>query len=120
MKPRLDVVAGIIQDNQARFLLSQRPAHKHQGGRWEFPGGKVEPGETPAAALSRELEEELGIQAIDSVPFMTIDHDYPDLSVRLMFRQVTRWAGEPHGREQQPLGRLRHHPQQQHELIDLP
>ena len=106
MTARLEVVAGIIRDSQGRFLLSQRPPHKHQGGRWEFPGGKLEAGETPAQALTRELEEELGIQVLDSMPFMTIHHDYPELSVRLMFRQVTGWQGEPHGREQQPLGRF--------------
>ena len=106
MTPRLKVVAGIIEDGDGHVLLTQRPAHKHQGGCWEFPGGKVEAGESAHAALARELEEELGIAIGDSTPFMTIDHDYPDLSVRLMFRHVADWRGEPHPREQQPLARF--------------
>ena len=105
---RLLVVAGVIREcppseSRQRILLSQRPAHKHQGGRWEFPGGKVESGESAHDALARELHEELGITVHDSTPFMTIDHDYPDLSVRLLFRDVTDLSGRPHGREQQPL-----------------
>lgn len=103
-RPRLTVVAGIIEDDSGQILLSQRPAHKHQGGRWEFPGGKVEAGESASQALARELEEELGLQVQASEPFMTVDHDYEALSVRLLFRRVTGWAGEPHGREGQPLG----------------
>lgn len=103
-RDRLLVVAGIIREQSGnRILLSQRPAHKHQGGRWEFPGGKVERGESAAQALARELHEELGIDVHASRPFMTIDHDYPDLSVRLLFREVEDWRGLPHGREQQPL-----------------
>lgn len=97
------VVAGIIRDAHGNVLLSKRPVKKHQGGLWEFPGGKVEPGETPAQALARELDEELGIHVTGSEPFMTIDHDYPDLSVRLMFRTVDDWHGEAHGKEQQPV-----------------
>ena len=100
---RLDVVAAIIRDSRRFLLLSKRPEHKHQGGLWEFPGGKVEAGETLHEALARELHEELGIDAVESMPFMTIDHSYPDLTVRLHFREVTNWKGEPHGREQQPI-----------------
>lgn len=100
---RLDVVAAIIRDSSGRVLLSQRPQHKHQGGLWEFPGGKLEPGETPHQALVREIDEELGLSVIASRPFMTISHDYPDLCVRLMFREASQWTGEPHGREGQPL-----------------
>ena len=99
----LDVVAAIILDRSDRVLLSQRPAHKHQGGCWEFPGGKMEAGESFHQALARELHEELGIDITASTPFMTIHHDYPDLSVRLHFRTVRQWLGEPHGREQQPV-----------------
>jgi len=100
---RLNVVAAIVRDTDGRLLLSQRPAHKHQGGRWEFPGGKVEPNETLHEALARELHEELGIDILASAPFMTIDHHYPELSVRLHFREVDAWQGMPHGREQQPF-----------------
>lgn len=104
---RLDVVAAIIRDGTdagaGRILLSRRHASKHQGGRWEFPGGKVEEGESLHQALARELNEELGIDSHVSAPFMTIDHHYPELSVRLHFRELTDWSGEPHGREQQPV-----------------
>ncbi len=101
---RLGVVAGIIRDEHGRVLLAQRPAHKHQGGCWEFPGGKIQRAETASVALARELAEELDIRVLASQPFMTIDHDYPDLSVRLYFREVTRWQGQPCGMEGQPLG----------------
>lgn len=100
---RLDVVAAIIRDDLGRVLLARRPEHKHQGGRWEFPGGKVEAGEALQHALQRELDEELGVVARASRPFMTVDHHYPDLHVRLHFRDVTDWHGEPHGREGQPV-----------------
>lgn len=100
---RLDVVAAVIRDAAGNILLSQRLAGKHQGGRWEFPGGKVEPGETLHQALARELHEELGIDCHNSCAFMTIDHQYPELHVRLHFREVTQWSGVPHGREQQPV-----------------
>lgn len=103
MTERLDVVAAIVRNPQGEILLSQRPAHKHQGGRREFPGGKVEAGESLHDALARELHEELGIDVHRSVPFMTIDHVYPELTVRLYFREVTDWSGRPHGREQQPV-----------------
>lgn len=100
---RLHVVAAAILDGQGRVLLAQRPRHKHQGGLWEFPGGKVEPGEAPAAALARELSEELGITPSHARPFLTIPYDYPDKSVLLDVWQVTAWDGAPHGREGQPV-----------------
>lgn len=103
MSAPLLVVAAIIRGPDGRILLSQRPAHKHKGGCWEFPGGKVEPGETLADALARELHEELGLTVQACQPFMTVQHDYPELSVRLCFREVTAFAGEPSGREGQPV-----------------
>ncbi|KGD60241.1 hypothetical protein T9A_02634 [Alcanivorax jadensis T9] len=101
--PAITVVAAIIRGNDGRICLSRRPDHKHQGGRWEFPGGKVEPGEPLSAALARELEEELGMQAAISSPFMTIAHQYQDLHVTLHFRDVTAWQGEPSGCEGQQV-----------------
>ncbi|MCK5873141.1 MAG: Nudix family hydrolase [Alcanivoracaceae bacterium] len=103
LAPRLDVVAAIIRDDAGRVLLARRPQHKHQGGRWEFPGGKVEPGEALQHALQRELDEELGLFSLSCRPFMTVDHHYPDLHVRLHFREVSDWHGEPHGREGQAV-----------------
>lgn len=101
--PEITVAAGVIRDGQGRVCLSRRPAHKHQGGLWEFPGGKVEAGENAHAALARELHEELGLTVGASAPFMTVEHRYQDLRVILHFRDVTAWRGEPHGREGQPV-----------------
>ena len=103
MSKVIEVAAAIIRDASGRVLLSRRPSHKHQGDCWEFPGGKCEPNESMEAALTRELDEELGLTLFSSVPFMTIDHDYPDRRVRLCFREVTRFRGQPRGREGQPV-----------------
>ena len=100
-RPRVEVVAAVLQREDGSFLLAQRPAGKVYAGYWEFPGGKVEPGEAPAAALSRELHEELGIDVRQSYPWVTRDYDYEHAAVRLRFRRVTDWSGELHGRERQ-------------------
>ncbi|WP_027602980.1 MULTISPECIES: Nudix family hydrolase [Pseudomonas] len=100
---RLHVVAAVIRDPQGRILIAQRPAHKHQGGLWEFPGGKVEAGEAPAAALARELAEELGIQVTRARPLLQVRHDYPDQAVLLDVWQVDAFTGDAHGAEGQPL-----------------
>lgn len=99
----IEVAAAIVRDSHGRVLLSRRPAHKHQGDCWEFPGGKREPDESMEKALARELDEELGLALRACRPFMTIDHDYPDRRVRLCFREVTDFAGSPRGREGQPV-----------------
>lgn len=101
--PAITVVAAIIRGEDGRICLSKRPDNKHQGGRWEFPGGKVEGGERLADALTRELHEELGMEDSVSSPFMTIAHQYPDLHVTLHFRDVTAWRGVPVGREGQQV-----------------
>lgn len=75
-KPPVPVVAAVITDDRGRFLLAQRPAHKKLGLKWEFPGGKVEPGETPDAALARELREELGIEVAGIEPLSRFTYDY--------------------------------------------
>lgn len=98
---RIEVVAAVICNARDEFLLAQRPAGKVYAGYWEFPGGKVEDGETAAAALKRELHEELGIEAITAYPWLTRDFDYDHAAVRLRFFRVIEWAGELHGREQQ-------------------
>lgn len=99
---RILVVAAVIR-REGRILIAQRPLDKHMGGLWEFPGGKVEPGEPVAQALVRELDEELGIVARDFAPLIRISHDYPDKSVCLDVWEVTGFAGEPHGREGQAV-----------------
>ena len=101
-EPFIDVVAAIIRspDGQ-RVLLSLRGSHQHQGNRWEFPGGKVNAGESVEGALVRELQEELGITPSAHAEFSTLEHRYPDKSVRLHFREVTAFSGTETGREGQ-------------------
>ena len=99
----IHVVAAAIFDSQNRVLVAQRPAHVHQGGLWEFPGGKLEPGESAEQALRRELQEELGIDVVRARPLIQIRHDYPDKSVLLDVWRVDEFAGQPHGREGQPI-----------------
>ena len=102
-KVTVHVAVGVLQDSSGRVLLTRRPPKAHQGGLWEFPGGKVEVGETVLAALARELIEELAVQVEASQPLMTIAHDYGDKQVLLDIHTVTSWAGEPRGVEGQPL-----------------
>ena len=100
----IDVVAGIIFDaEQARVLLALRKPDQHQGDRWEFPGGKIEPEETHTAALKRELLEELAIDVLQCQHRRTLEHHYADRHVRLHFRDVTSFTGEPRGCEGQQL-----------------
>ena len=80
---RIHVVAAIIIGQQQQILISRRPDHLHQGGLWEFPGGKVEVNEQPQRALARELREELAIEIEVLQPYMQISHDYPDKNVLL-------------------------------------
>lgn len=105
----IHVAAGAISDARGRILVTKRPDRVHQGGRWEFPGGKLEPGETPAAALARELHEELGVRVSASRPLIRIHHDYGDRRILLDVRRVVSYRGEPQGREGQPLAWV--HPQ---------
>lgn len=100
-RSRVEVVAAVITGPDGRFLLGQRPAGKVYAGYWEFPGGKVEPGEAPLAALVRELREELGIEVEHAYPWLTRDYDYAHAAVRLRFFRVVRWSGVLHGRENQ-------------------
>ncbi len=99
----LPVVAAVLERGDGRLLVAQRPHHLDHGGCWEFPGGKVEPGESETAALARELVEELGIELLESRPLLHLEHRYPKRRVALSFHRVVRWRGEPVGREGQPL-----------------
>lgn len=100
----IDVVAGIIFNaDQSQVLLSLRKPEQHQGNRWEFPGGKVEASETIECALTRELQEELGILVTVACPYFKIEHAYVDKAVRLHFWQVDHFTGKPVGRENQQL-----------------
>ena len=100
-RTRIEVVAAVIFNPRGEFLLAQRPAGKVYAGYWEFPGGKIEPGEDAATALKRELHEELGIEVTLAYPWLTRDFDYAHAAVRLRFFRVLAWSGELHGREQQ-------------------
>lgn len=100
---RVEVAAAVVMRDNGRFLLARRPVGKVYAGYWEFPGGKIESGESPLAALRRELHEELGIDVEEAYPWITRDYDYPHAAVRLRFLRVTGWHGEPHGREAQGL-----------------
>jgi 8-oxo-dGTP diphosphatase len=97
----IDVAAAILIRPDGSVLLAQRPEGKVYAGYWEFPGGKVEPGESLRAALDRELIEELGVRPERAYPWVTQTFAYPHATVRLHFFRVTGWAGEPHGRENQ-------------------
>lgn len=97
------VVAGVIGDARGRILLAQRTGASDLGGLWEFPGGKINPGESPEHALARELDEELGIQAEVGEAVITVPQLYPDKRLTLDVRHVTRWQGNPRGREGQAL-----------------
>lgn len=99
----IEVAAGIITDEDGRVLLMQRLPGKHLAGLWEFPGGKLEPGETVVQALVRELREELGIEVMASELLISVPWHYPDKSVRLHAMRVTTWRGDVAAREGHPL-----------------
>ncbi|SBS30037.1 8-oxo-dGTP diphosphatase [Marinomonas spartinae] len=104
------VAAGIIL-REGQVFIALRSSDKHQGGLWEFPGGKCEEGEVSLSALARELNEECGVEVLEASHFQTVAHDYGDKQVELVFFTVTKFSGEPHGREGQevcwvPLGDL--------------
>lgn len=100
----VDVAVGVLVRRDGAFLLGSRPSGKPYAGYWEFPGGKVEAGESVADALRRELHEELGIAIGEPVPWVTREFDYPHAFVRLHFQRVFDWQGEPHAREEQRFG----------------
>ena len=95
------VVAAALVDDEGRVLIAQRPQGKQLAGLWEFPGGKVEPGETPELALIRELEEELGIIVKKAclAPFVFASHTYDDFHLLMPLFLIRRWEGEPEARE---------------------
>ncbi|RMG38372.1 MAG: Nudix family hydrolase [Gammaproteobacteria bacterium] len=107
MTEPVEVAAAALVDAAGRVLLAQRHPEAHQGGLWEFPGGKCERDEPVECALVRELREELGIEAEAWRPLIRVRHDYGDRCVVLHVYRVTGWRGKPQGREGQPLAWVR-------------
>lgn len=103
MTKRIHVAAGVILNSEGQVLLALRPKDKHKGGLWEFPGGKVEAGESVQQALARELLEEINLVVLASSPFLVIDYDYGDKLVTLDVWLVTQFSGVPHGSEGQEV-----------------
>ena len=97
----VNAAVAVLQDASGRVLLAQRPEGKGWAGWWEFPGGKIEQGESAQQALSRELMEELGMQVVQAYPWLTREHAYPEKTVRLHFFMVRDWQGEPQSLENQ-------------------
>jgi len=96
-RPLVLVVAAALVDAQGRVLVAQRPAGRSLAGLWEFPGGKVEPGEGLEEALVRELQEELDVEARTSAlePFAFASHGYPDFALLMPLYLLREWSGEP-------------------------
>ncbi len=101
MSASIQVAAGVIFNQAGEILLAKRPFDVHQGGLWEFPGGKVEPCEDIMTALARELQEELGLIVIKARPLIKLHYDYPDLSVVLNVWLINQWQGQIHSKEGQ-------------------
>ena len=104
-KPVLYVAACALLDADRRVLIAQRPVGKAMAGLWEFPGGKIESGETPEAAVMRELREELGVEPCERClhPFAFASHDYPDFHLFMPLFVCRQWDGFPDPREGQTL-----------------
>jgi len=100
---KVHVAVAAISNECGEVLIARRPEHVHQGGLWEFPGGKLEAGESVSEALRRELAEEIGIIARSARPLLRLHYDYPDKSVLLDVWLVSQFSGSPHGREGQPV-----------------
>ena len=103
MSELISVAVGVIENADRRILISKRHAEVHLGGLWEFPGGKVDAGESATQAVARELNEELGIDVHGSEFLFDIHHDYPERSVCLSIFHITQFSGEPMGLEGQPV-----------------
>jgi 8-oxo-dGTP diphosphatase len=101
LQQAVHVAVAVVVNHHAQILVSKRASHQHQGGLWEFPGGKVENGEPVQSALARELHEELNISLSNATPLLQVSHDYGDKHVLLDVWWVSEYAGEVHGNEGQ-------------------
>jgi len=106
-RPVTPVAVGVIVRTDGAVLLADRPAGKPYAGYWEFPGGKIESGESVEQALERELAEELGVRVRSTEPWTVLEYDYPHAYVRLHFQRIFDWLGTPHPVEGQQLMFLR-------------
>ena len=108
MNKIIHVAVGVItstnEQQQIQYFLTKRLEHSHQGGKWEFPGGKLEDGETVAQALARELKEEVAIEVLSCIPLTIIDYDYGDKQVCLEVFIVDNYTAEPNAQEGQEQG----------------
>ena len=98
----LQISVGIIRNTAGEIYITQRAADAHMAHKWEFPGGKIEAGETPHDAVIRELQEEVGISATSLHQFDKLEYQFPDRHITLWFWLVDGWEGEPWGKEGQP------------------
>ncbi|BCA41255.1 8-oxo-dGTP diphosphatase MutT [Kluyvera ascorbata] len=98
----LQISVGIIRNADGEIYITQRAADSHMAHKWEFPGGKIEAGETPEEAVIRELQEEVGIAATSLHQFDKLEYQFPDRHITLWFWMVDGWEGEPWGKEGQP------------------
>ena len=114
----IHVIVGALADAQGRVLIAQRPRGRHMAGRWEFPGGKLAPGEDSCDGLRRELAEELGVIVREARPLIRLRHDYPDRRVLLEVWQVTAYDGEPKSLESQALAWARPDELPAHDLLE--
>ena len=101
--PIVHVVVGVLLNENQQVLIALRPVQSHQGGLWEFPGGKVEEGESVECALNREFEEELGLSVLACTELTQIRHEYSDKSVLLDVWRIEKYSGTPKGREGQVI-----------------
>jgi len=100
---RIEVAVGVVFDQDGRILVGQRVVKDLYFEKWEFPGGKFEPGETVEQALIREFQEETGIRIRSSAPLMLVEHDYPDRHVRLHVHTIREFDGDVQALEGQQL-----------------
>ena len=111
---------GIIQDAEKRFLITQRPLHKLKGGLWEFPGGKIEPNESPENTLVRELKEEVGIEIIDFTKLMQHRHEYENEAYQVLLEvfQIQAYKGIIFGAEGQNIAWVKKEDLKQYALLE--
>lgn len=98
----LNIAVGIIRNSQGEIFITRRAADAHMANMREFPGGKIEAGETPEQAMIRELQEEVGITTQSATLFDKLEYQFPDRHITLWFWLVDKWQGEPWGKEGQP------------------